>query len=183
MRLLLEGPGRTKRSEMYQAGRFLLGTVVWLPGHVYRPFRPYQWQHGVITRLPFPCRLMSCNAYTWKGFGASQGVFREYYIKTPPFEGNQLVSSIGLLIVVCTGVILQYIRQLHTDLFEGYPTNRVTFPTSVHRIPPTKSAVHDVGWNGARRWFNCGGCLLAKRQSPTTLTLFWLIISRRPFKL
>jgi hypothetical protein len=35
-----------------------------------------------------------------KGFGASQGVFREYYFKTPPFEGNQLVASIGLLVVV-----------------------------------------------------------------------------------
>ncbi|KAI1335853.1 major facilitator superfamily domain-containing protein [Xylariaceae sp. FL0016] len=35
---------------------------------------------------------------TW-GFGASQGVFREYYFKTPPFEGNQLVASIGLLVV------------------------------------------------------------------------------------
>uniref|UniRef100_L2FQM0 MFS monocarboxylate n=1 Tax=Colletotrichum fructicola (strain Nara gc5) TaxID=1213859 RepID=L2FQM0_COLFN len=36
---------------------------------------------------------------TW-GFGATQGVFREYYFKTPPFEGNQLVASTGLLLVV-----------------------------------------------------------------------------------
>ncbi|KAH9900478.1 major facilitator superfamily domain-containing protein [Xylariomycetidae sp. FL2044] len=35
---------------------------------------------------------------TW-GFGSTQGVFREYYFKTPPFEGNQLVASIGLLVV------------------------------------------------------------------------------------
>ncbi|KAE9575430.1 hypothetical protein CGMCC3_g8662 [Colletotrichum fructicola] len=35
---------------------------------------------------------------TW-GFGATQGVFREYYFKTPPFEGNQLVASTGLLLV------------------------------------------------------------------------------------
>ncbi|KAH9235774.1 hypothetical protein K456DRAFT_1890300 [Colletotrichum gloeosporioides 23] len=35
---------------------------------------------------------------TW-GFGATQGVFREYYFKTPPFEGNQLVASTGLLVV------------------------------------------------------------------------------------
>ncbi|KAK1985473.1 hypothetical protein LZ30DRAFT_370695 [Colletotrichum cereale] len=36
---------------------------------------------------------------TW-GFGATQGVFREYYFKTPPLEGNQLVASTGLLVVV-----------------------------------------------------------------------------------
>ncbi|OBR02640.1 Mch2p [Colletotrichum higginsianum IMI 349063] len=35
---------------------------------------------------------------TW-GFGATQGVFREYYFKTPPLEGNQLVASTGLLVV------------------------------------------------------------------------------------
>jgi hypothetical protein len=35
-----------------------------------------------------------------KGFGASQGVFREYYFKNPPFEGNQLVATTGLLVVV-----------------------------------------------------------------------------------
>ncbi|KAJ5026344.1 major facilitator superfamily domain-containing protein [Bipolaris maydis] len=35
---------------------------------------------------------------TW-GFGATQGVFREYYFNNPPFEGNQLVASIGLLVV------------------------------------------------------------------------------------
>ncbi|KAF5493745.1 Monocarboxylate transporter 4 [Colletotrichum fructicola] len=35
---------------------------------------------------------------TW-GFGATQGVFREYCFKTPPFEGNQLVASTGLLVV------------------------------------------------------------------------------------
>lgn len=34
------------------------------------------------------------------GFGATQGVFREYYFKNPPFKGNQLVASIGLLVVV-----------------------------------------------------------------------------------
>lgn len=34
------------------------------------------------------------------GFGATQGVFREYYFKTPPFDGNQLVASTGLLVVV-----------------------------------------------------------------------------------
>lgn len=34
------------------------------------------------------------------GFGATQGVFREYYFRNPPFEGNQLVASIGLLVVV-----------------------------------------------------------------------------------
>ncbi|KAK3214382.1 hypothetical protein GRF29_28g2912292 [Pseudopithomyces chartarum] len=33
---------------------------------------------------------------TW-GFSATQGVFREYYLKHPPYEGNQLVASIGLL--------------------------------------------------------------------------------------
>ncbi|KAK1674087.1 major facilitator superfamily domain-containing protein [Colletotrichum godetiae] len=38
---------------------------------------------------------------TW-GFGATQGVFREYYFKTPPLEGNQLVASTGLLVVVST---------------------------------------------------------------------------------
>ncbi|WQF85929.1 Putative major facilitator superfamily, MFS transporter superfamily [Colletotrichum destructivum] len=35
---------------------------------------------------------------TW-GFGATQGVFREYYFKTPPLQGNQLVASTGLLVV------------------------------------------------------------------------------------
>ncbi|KAK2038698.1 MFS general substrate transporter [Colletotrichum somersetense] len=35
---------------------------------------------------------------TW-GFGATQGVFREHYFRTPPFEGNQLVASTGLLVV------------------------------------------------------------------------------------
>jgi hypothetical protein len=39
------------------------------------------------------------------GFGATQGVFREYYFRHPPFEGNQLVASIGLLVVVS---IMQY---------------------------------------------------------------------------
>ena len=34
------------------------------------------------------------------GFGASQGVFREHYFKSGPFKGNQLVASIGLLVVV-----------------------------------------------------------------------------------
>jgi hypothetical protein len=43
-----------------------------------------------------------------KGFGATQGVFREYYFKNPPFKGNQLVASIGLLVVV---------RFAQTDLF------------------------------------------------------------------
>lgn len=36
------------------------------------------------------------------GFGATQGVFREYYFKTPPLQGNQLVASTGLLVVVRT---------------------------------------------------------------------------------
>lgn len=36
------------------------------------------------------------------GFGATQGVFREYYFKTPPLQGNQLVASTGLLVVVST---------------------------------------------------------------------------------
>ncbi|KAK2057369.1 MFS general substrate transporter [Colletotrichum caudatum] len=35
---------------------------------------------------------------TW-GFGATQGVFREYYFRAPPLEGNQLVASTGLLVV------------------------------------------------------------------------------------
>lgn len=34
------------------------------------------------------------------GFGSASGVFREYYFKHPPLEGNQLVASIGVLIVV-----------------------------------------------------------------------------------
>ena len=38
-----------------------------------------------------------------QGFGASQGVFREHYFKSGPFKGNQLVASIGLLVVVCSG--------------------------------------------------------------------------------
>jgi hypothetical protein len=37
-----------------------------------------------------------------QGFGATQGVFREYYFNNPPFKGNQLVASIGLLVVVGT---------------------------------------------------------------------------------
>ena len=35
-----------------------------------------------------------------EGFGATQGVFREHYFNNPPFKGNQLVASIGLLVVV-----------------------------------------------------------------------------------
>ena len=37
-----------------------------------------------------------------EGFGATQGVFREYYFNNAPFKGNQLVASIGLLVVVRT---------------------------------------------------------------------------------
>lgn len=42
------------------------------------------------------------------GFGATQGVFREYYFKTPPLQGNQLVASTGLLVVVSTLDICLY---------------------------------------------------------------------------
>ncbi|KAK1972399.1 MFS general substrate transporter [Colletotrichum sublineola] len=35
---------------------------------------------------------------TW-GFGSASGVFREYYFKHPPMAGNQLVASIGVMIV------------------------------------------------------------------------------------
>lgn len=37
-----------------------------------------------------------------EGFGATQGVFREYYFNNPSFNGKQLVASIGLLVVVRT---------------------------------------------------------------------------------
>ncbi|KAF0330628.1 mch2p [Colletotrichum asianum] len=43
---------------------------------------------------------------TW-GFGATQGVFREFYFKTPPFEGNQLVASTGLLVVAVQVIMTQ----------------------------------------------------------------------------
>ncbi|KAF3042471.1 hypothetical protein E8E12_009952 [Didymella heteroderae] len=43
--------------------------------------------------------ISAISMVTW-GFGATQGVFREYYFNNPPFQGNQLVASIGLLIAV-----------------------------------------------------------------------------------
>lgn len=55
------------------------------------------------------------------GFGAAQGVFREYYFRNPPFEGNQLVASIGLLIVG----ILQSLSPFLLHLIGSYPRCRV----------------------------------------------------------
>ncbi|KAH6639091.1 major facilitator superfamily domain-containing protein [Boeremia exigua] len=56
---------------------------------------------------------------TW-GFGATQGVFREYYFKNPPFQGNQLVASIGLLVVG----ILQSLSPFLLHLIGSYPESR-----------------------------------------------------------
>ncbi|KAH7381966.1 major facilitator superfamily domain-containing protein [Cadophora sp. MPI-SDFR-AT-0126] len=56
---------------------------------------------------------------TW-GFGASQGVFREHYFKSGPFEGNQLVASIGLLVVG----ILQSLSPFTLKLITTYPNVR-----------------------------------------------------------
>lgn len=55
------------------------------------------------------------------GFGATQGVFREYYFKNPPFEGNQLVASIGLLVVG----ILQSLSPFLLHLIGNYPSSRL----------------------------------------------------------
>ena len=68
------------------------------PGHVWPLFRPYPWPLGV-RAMDFKQDQIA-DSTIMKGFGASQGVFREYYFKNPPFKGNQLVASIGLLVVV-----------------------------------------------------------------------------------
>lgn len=47
-----------------------------------------------------PDAKLTADLTSLKGFGATQGVFREYYFNNPPFKGNQLVASIGLLVVV-----------------------------------------------------------------------------------
>ncbi|KAK1622018.1 major facilitator superfamily domain-containing protein [Colletotrichum phormii] len=57
---------------------------------------------------------------TW-GFGATQGVFREYYFKTPPLEGNQLVASTGLLVVG----LLQTLPPFLLKIITAYPHYRV----------------------------------------------------------
>ncbi|EQB48170.1 Mch2p [Colletotrichum gloeosporioides Cg-14] len=57
---------------------------------------------------------------TW-GFGATQGVFREYYFKTPPFVGNQLVASTGLLVVG----LLQTLPPFLLKLICTYPSYRI----------------------------------------------------------
>ncbi|KAF3812112.1 hypothetical protein GCG54_00009796 [Colletotrichum gloeosporioides] len=57
---------------------------------------------------------------TW-GFGATQGVFREYYFKTPPFEGDQLVASTGLLVVG----LLQTLPPFLLKLIFTYPSYRI----------------------------------------------------------
>ncbi|KAK1715144.1 major facilitator superfamily domain-containing protein [Colletotrichum lupini] len=64
---------------------------------------------------------------TW-GFGATQGVFREYYFKTPPLQGNQLVASTGLLVVVrtlnfCQG-LLQTLPPFLLKIITAYPHYR-----------------------------------------------------------
>ncbi|KAF6804012.1 Mch2p [Colletotrichum musicola] len=53
---------------------------------------------------------------TW-GFGATQGVFREYYFKTPPFDGNQLVASTGLLVIG----LLQTLPLFLLKIITAYP--------------------------------------------------------------
>ncbi|KXH39810.1 Mch2p [Colletotrichum salicis] len=57
---------------------------------------------------------------TW-GFGATQGVFREYYFKTPPLEGNQLVASTGLLVVG----LLQTLPPFLLKIITAYPHYRL----------------------------------------------------------
>ncbi|KAF1932582.1 MFS general substrate transporter [Didymella exigua CBS 183.55] len=64
--------------------------------------------------------ISAISMVTW-GFGATQGVFREYYFKNPPFEGNQLVASIGLLIVG----ILQSLSPFLLHLIGKYPSCRL----------------------------------------------------------
>ncbi|KAI3536751.1 Mch2p [Colletotrichum abscissum] len=56
---------------------------------------------------------------TW-GFGATQGVFREYYFKTPPLQGNQLVASTGLLVVG----LLQTLPPFLLKIITAYPHYR-----------------------------------------------------------
>ncbi|KAJ4993377.1 Mch2p [Stagonosporopsis vannaccii] len=55
---------------------------------------------------------------TWS-FGATQDVFCEYYFNQPPFRGNQLVASIGLLVVG----VLQVLSSL-MPLIGNYPHYR-----------------------------------------------------------
>ncbi|OHE96900.1 Mch2p [Colletotrichum orchidophilum] len=57
---------------------------------------------------------------TW-GFGATQGVFREYYFKTPPLQGNQLVASTGLLVVG----LLQTLPPFLLKIISAYPHYRL----------------------------------------------------------
>lgn len=70
------------------------------------------------------------------GFGATQGVFREYYFKHTPFEGNQLVASIGLLVVVSLARFRELQIRLvwdQSDKSQGHATRTFAIPSSLYR--------------------------------------------------
>ncbi|KAF3036099.1 hypothetical protein E8E11_001563 [Didymella keratinophila] len=80
------------------------------------------------TRVPEQYPSVSATTLCWTadlifatGFGATQGAFREYYFKNPPFEGNQLVASIGQLIFGT----LQSLSPFLLHLMGNYPHCRV----------------------------------------------------------
>lgn len=96
-----------------------------------------------------------------KGFGATQGVFREYYFNNPPFKGNQLVASIGLLIVVGHARIQYSCHKVQMTLtHKGHLAIYVAFLTSFHwKISPVQ-AIYDVGGYGVHRGLIFRGRLL-----------------------
>ena len=63
------------------------------------------------------------------GFGSSSGIFREYYFNHPPLVGNQLVASIGVLIVVCSSLRNMGARAKKKHV--GNSTDHVTVSTAL----------------------------------------------------
>lgn len=88
-------------------------------------------------------------AFFIPGFGATQGVFREYYFKTPPFEGNQLVASTGLLVVVSNMQKMSAIpsRRLANLVSGAAPNSAAVSPQNHRSIPPVQD-LHDVERHG-----------------------------------
>ena len=102
------------------------------------------------------------------GFGATQGVFREYYFRNPPFKGNQLVASIGLLVVVSFARFDPHrAREIgRTGLMcQGHPSRIIAFPPSFYRQESSCQTVHDVDRNGLGRGLDYWCCLFYHCES------------------